>query len=153
MKKHLLVGPVTAFLMLTCCSLNAVAMQIYISATPGLEVIEPTWDLSSFPLTMEVESNDTVDVVEALINQMIPTITLSHEVLFFGLQELEGDQTLAFYNIQKESTLSLNSTLSLRVPVPATILLISVGLVRLASRRGSNNGSVCQLASDPRVNQ
>ena len=61
------------------------------------------------PLTLEVESGDSIDNVKQKIqNTGVP---VDGKCLYFGSRFLENGRTLAVYNIQKESTLQLTTFL------------------------------------------
>lgn len=61
------------------------------------------------PLTLEVESGDSIDNVKQKIQNM--GVSVDGKCLYFGSRFLENGHTLADYNIQKESTLQLTTFL------------------------------------------
>lgn len=61
------------------------------------------------PLTLEVESGDSIDNVKQKIQNM--GVSVDGKCLYFGSRFLENGRTLADYNIQKESTLQLTTFL------------------------------------------
>ena len=61
------------------------------------------------PLTLEVESGDSIDIVKQKIQNM--GVSVDGKCLYFGSRFLENGRTLADYNIQKESTLQLTTFL------------------------------------------
>lgn len=61
------------------------------------------------PLTLEVESGDSIDNVKQKIQNT--GVSVDGKCLYFGSRFLENGRTLADYNIQKESTLQLTTFL------------------------------------------
>lgn len=61
------------------------------------------------PLTLEVESGDSIDNVKQKIQNT--GVSVDGKCLYFGSSFLENGRTLADYNIQKESTLQLTTFL------------------------------------------
>ena len=61
------------------------------------------------PLTLEVESGDSIDNVKQKIQNT--GVSVDGKCLYFGNRFLENGRTLADYNIQKESTLQLTTFL------------------------------------------
>ena len=84
----------TFFLALAASVGMSWAMQIYIDV--------PEQDL----LTLEVEPSDDIAVVKDKIEDKT-SILVEYQTLYFNSTLLEDDKTLAYYNIQKESTLTL----------------------------------------------
>ena len=96
MKKRIL-AVLLAFAMLLT---TAYAMQIYVDGG------DLGWQE---PLTLEVESGDSIDNVKQKIQNT--GVSVDGKCLYFGNRFLENGRTLADYNIQKESTLHLTTFL------------------------------------------
>lgn len=77
---------------------TAQAMPIYVDGSV------PGWQE---PLTLEVESGDSIDNVKQKIQNT--GVSVDGKCLYFGSRFLENGCTLADYNIQKESTLQLTT--------------------------------------------
>lgn len=96
MKKRILAALLAFSMLLT----TAYAMQIYADGS------DLGWQE---PLTLEVESGDSIDNVKQKIQNT--GVSVDGKCLYFGSRFLENGRTLADYNIQKESTLQLTTFL------------------------------------------
>ena len=94
MKKRILAALLAFSMLLT----TAYAMPIYVDGS-ALGWQEP--------LTLEVESGDSIDNVKQKIQNT--GVSVDGKCLYFGSRFLENGRTLADYNIQKESTLQLTT--------------------------------------------
>ena len=101
MKKRIWPALLTALAILLALAMllaTAQAMPIYVDGSA------PGWQE---PLTLEVESGDSIDNVKQEIQNT--GVSVDGKCLYFGSRFLENGRTLADYNIQKESTLQLTT--------------------------------------------
>ena len=96
MKKRLLSILLAFCMMMSFVPMMASAIEIYID----LKIV------GQANLTLEVVSGDSIDNIKERIQEKTG-FSPDAQRLFFGEKELENGRTLADYNIQKESTLSL----------------------------------------------
>ena len=96
MKKRILSILLVFCMMMSFVPMMASAIEIYIDLTI----------VGQANLTLEVVSGDSIDNIKEKIQEKTG-FSPDAQRLFFGEKELENGRTMADYNIQKESTLSL----------------------------------------------
>ncbi len=81
----------------------AEAMQIFVQPTTGPAI------------TLNVEPTDVIASLKVQVESQLSIPTNCQRLIFAGTQ-LEDNQTVAYYNIQKETTLSLVNLCAAQIP-------------------------------------
>jgi len=83
-------------------------MRFFLKALTGkTTILHGHRTMQILTITLDMRRKDTILSVKAKI-QTLTGITPNQQLLFFAGQSLENDRTIAYYNIQNESTLHMD---------------------------------------------